>query len=414
VWITNVRVVTPDEVLAAAAVRAEGGRIAEVCAAAAAGPAPGEAVHDGEGRTLLPGFLDLHNHGALGSDFMDGEAGTLEKMSRFLARHGVTGFLATTTSAPAATLSDRIALARDRIAAGLGGAQCLGLHLEGPYLSAALAGMHPAGHCRRPDPGEYSSWFAGGVVRRMTASLELPGGERLLADAGAAGVLLSLGHTSCTAEDVRRWADAGLRHVTHLYNTMSRAEKRGGPVRVCGCVEGALADPRITCEVIGDGHHVPEHLFRVAALCKGAGGITICSDATLLTGAVAEGVPTRYGGPEGRELVVRDGRAVSLDGTMLVGSIATLGDMVARLLGWLDGDWRALARITSTNAAALIGLGETKGRIQPGGDADLVLVDDAGRVAQSWVAGIAQIGGPGVAGAAAPDAPLTRTQGPRR
>lgn len=411
-WISNVRAVTPDEVLEAAAVRVEGGRIAELRAA----PAPGEPVHDGEGRTLLPGFLDLHNHGALGSDFMDGEAGTLEKMSRFLARHGVTGFLATTTSAPAATLSDRIGLARDRIAAGLGGAQCLGLHLEGPYLNPSLAGMHPAGHCRRPDPGEYAPWFAGGIVRRMTASLELPGGEGLLADAGAAGVLLSLGHTNCTAEDVRRWADAGLRHVTHLYNTMSRAEKRGGPTRVCGCVEGALAEPRITCEVIGDGHHVPEHLFRVAALCKGAGGITICSDATLLTGAVAEGVPTRYGGPEGQELVVRDGRAVSLDGTMLVGSIATLGDMVARLLAWLDGDWRALARTMSTNAAALIGLGETKGRIQPGCDADLVLVDDAGRVAQSWVAGIPQIGGPGVTGAggAAPDAPLTRTQEPRR
>jgi N-acetylglucosamine-6-phosphate deacetylase len=390
-WIINVRVVGADEVLEAASVRVAGGRIAEVTAAPAAQARGDEDVFDGRGGTLLPGFVDLHNHGALGSDFMDGEDGTLGRMSRFLAAHGVTGFLATTTSAPAATLAARLELAREGMAAGLGGAECLGLHFEGPYLNAKLAGMHPAAHCRAPEAAEYRAWFDSGVVRRMTASLELPGGEALLADAAAAGVLLSLGHTSCRAEDVRRWAGLGLRHVTHLYNTMSRAEKRGGPVRVCGCVEAALAEPRITCEIIGDGWHVPEELFRVAALCKGPGGITIASDATLLTGAVAEGVPTRYGGPDGQELIVRDGMAVSLDGTMLVGSIATLGDMVGRLLAWLDGDWRALARMMSTNAAALIGLGQTKGRIQAGYDADLVLVDSRGKVAQTWVGGAARI-----------------------
>jgi len=384
--ITNVQVVTPDEVVDRAYVRIGEGRIVEV-GQAGGKPRPDEEVFDGEGRTLLPGFVDPHIHGALGSDFMDGEPDVLEKMSRFLSSHGVTGFLATTTAAPAETLSARIELAREGIAAGLGGAQCLGMHFEGPYLNTDLCGMHPGRYCRLPDAAEYRSWFDSGMVRRMTAALELPGGEELLADCCAAGVLLSLGHTSCGAEDVRRWADGGLRHVTHLYNTMSRAEKRGGPVRVCGCVEGALADKRITCEIIGDGWHVPEHLFRVAVLCKGPAGITIASDATLLTGAVEEGVPTRYGGPEGQELVVRNGMATSLDGRMLVGSIATLGEMVPRLLAWLDGDLCALARILSTNAAALVGFGGSKGRIQAGYDADLVLLDGEGRISRTWVGG---------------------------
>ena len=96
-------------------------------------------------------------------------------------------------------------------------------------------------------------------------------------------------------------------------------------MRVCGCVEGCLVERGVTCEIIGDGWHVPEHLFRLAALCKGAAGITIASDATLLTGSAAEGVPVRYGGPDGQELVVRNGMAVSTDGATLVGSIATLG-----------------------------------------------------------------------------------------
>ena len=242
--IIHARVVTPEEVLEDAAVSVDGGRIVGVAAAGDAGTpsaAPGEEVFDGTGGTLLPGFIDLHNHGALGRDFMDGQADALEGMSTFLARHGVTGFLATTTAAPGPTLSARLELAERCMSSGLGGARVLGVHLEGPYLNAKLCGMHPPTHCRLPDEREYRPWLAGGIVRRMTASLELPGGERLLGDCVSAGVLLSLGHTACLAADVGRWADAGLRHVTHLYNAMSRAEKRG-PVRVCGCVEGTLAE----------------------------------------------------------------------------------------------------------------------------------------------------------------------------
>ena len=385
--IRNARVVTPDAVLPIAAVRVAGGVIETIDPQRAPVPPAAAGEFDAHGGTLLPGFVDLHNHGALGYDTMDRDAGSWRVMCKFLARHGVTGFLPTSTAASSRETMLYIDLARAIMAEAPDGARILGVHLEGPYLNSEFAGMQPRGQCRAPDPSEYIPWLQTGIVRRMTAALELPGSRRLAADCAAAGVCVSLGHTACTAEDVPRYAQWGAKHVTHLYNAMSRAEKQG-PVRVCGCLEGALTTDALAAEIIGDGNHVPEHLFRIAFRCKGPDRLAVASDATPFTGAAEEGVPIRYGGAENpQEMVVRGGRAISLDGSSLVGSVATLGDMFQRILAWLDGDLPAAAKLFSTNPARLIGLGARKGKIQPGFDADLVLLDADLRVCATWVGG---------------------------
>lgn len=403
--IHNVHVANATELLRDCRVTVADGRIAAVehgstpstsspatCGSAGAS-APGDTLIDGQGGFLLPGFIDLHIHGALGSDFLDADAETIRRIARYLAAHGVTGFLVTTSAAPREALDRCLARSAEAMRAAPGdGARCLGVHLEGPYINDALRGMHPRHACRAVDRAEYRPWLESGTLRRMTASLELPGGDTLLTDCVAAGVLMSLGHSACTSADVRRWAGLGLRHVTHLYNAMSRAEKQG-PVRVAGCLEGALTEPRVLAEVIADGWHVPEPLFRVARLCKGRDGITVCSDGTPSTGAAQEGVPTPYGGGQGDLLVVRGGVAMNLKGTTLVGSVQTLGEMAPRLLEWCDGDWPSVAAALSTNSAGLIGLGDRLGRIAPGCDADLVLTDAQGHVRQVWVAGVAQMAG---------------------
>jgi len=382
--IVNARIVTGDRLLERATVEVRDGRIAAV---APADGAVGAGDYDARGMTLLPGFIDMHCHGGLGRDLMDMDASHWQALCRFLARHGVTSFLPTSTASSSDVLGSFLTFAAaQRREPVIDGAEVLGVHLEGPYLEIEYAGMAPVKWLRHLQADEYNGWLATGMVRRITASLAMPGGDDLLAACARHGVLLSLGHTTCSAEDVRKWAAQGLRHVTHLYNAMSRAEKRG-PVRWCGCVEGSLAEPLVTAEIIGDGNHVPEFLFRIAAICKGRAGITVASDSTPLTGAVKEGETVRYGGESGEWMMVRQGMALSLDGRSLVGSIMPLGAMLPRILRWLDGDWLAAARYFATNAADLLGEGNRKGRIAAGCDADLVLVDDAAAIAAVWVRG---------------------------
>jgi len=382
--IVNARIVTENAIIDPGRVVIEDGRIAAV-ETQGMRPRLKKDDFDARGGTLLPGFIDLHNHGALGHDSMELLPDHWRATCAFLAKHGVTAFLPTLSAADADGIGRYIRFAKAMMDERPPGARIIGVHMEGPYLNPQYRGMHPMTHCRPPSRKEYLPWLKSGVVRRITAAMELDGTKRLLSDCINNGVLLSNGHSACSADEMDRYASWGLQHVTHLYNAMSRAEKQG-PVRVCGCLESALTNPGVSVEIIGDGHHVPEHLFRIAMRCKGYSGITIASDATLFTGAVKAGVPMKYGGSD-QEVVVRNGRATSPDGSALIGSIAPLDEMFPRIVGWLGGGCLAAVDMFSTNVARLIGLDRSKGQVKAGYDADLVLLDGQMKVRATWVGG---------------------------
>ncbi|HEY8745343.1 MAG TPA: N-acetylglucosamine-6-phosphate deacetylase, partial [Chloroflexota bacterium] len=370
--IHNVRVYGPDLVASPGWLLTEGSSIA----GSGQGRAPQFPANvplrliDGDGRHLLPGFIDLHVHGAAGHEVMDASATALRAMARFFVRHGVTSFLPTTwTAPPEATLH-----AIDSIAAAVGpvegGATILGAHLEGPYLNVAKCGAQDPLAIRRADPAETSVLLDRGVIRLLALAPEYEENLALLDECVRRGVTVSLAHTGASYEQVLVAAERGARQATHTFNAMT-----GFGHREPGVAGAALALPQIRCELIADTVHVHPAAIRVLVAAKGPAGVILITDAIRATG-----MPDGDYAIDSRTITVREGQARLPDGT-LAGSVLTM-DVALRNVAAATGlALVALWPMTSLNAARAVGLSARKGSLEVGKDADLVLLDDRFEVA---------------------------------
>jgi N-acetylglucosamine-6-phosphate deacetylase len=318
-------------------------------------------VIDLGGMILAPGFIDLHVHGGGGAQFMGGDPAACRRAARFHAARGSTGLLATTVSAP----REALAAAVHGIAEAMADEPViLGCHLEGPWLNPLRRGAHAEACLRAPDPAELHALTAPGVVRLISLAPELPGGLELVAAVVEAGAVAALAHTDATHAEAVAAIAAGARHATHLFNGMRPFHHRDP-----GVVGAVLDDDRVTCELIADGHHVHAAAMRLALRAKRTDRAALVTDATEAAG-LPDGVFRLGGGT----LRVVDGRAVTEDGR-LAGTTLTMDAAVRhvhRSLGVPLGDAVALA---TTTPARVLGLDERKGRIAPGYDADLVVLD---------------------------------------
>ncbi|MCY4080213.1 MAG: N-acetylglucosamine-6-phosphate deacetylase [Caldilineaceae bacterium] len=339
---------------------------------------------DGSGCTLLPGFIDVHIHGSGGADVMDATPESLETMSRFLVRHGVTGFYATTvTASREATLAAVENAARyvessrsGNGVEGAAGARVLGVHLEGPFLSAAFPGAQNPAHIRPPSAKEFEELLGAGPVRMITLAPEVAGADTLIGMAAAAGVRVVMGHTGATFEEATSAMEAGVSQATHTYNAMTGLHHRRP-----GAVGATLSDDRIYAQLIADGIHVHPAAMRILGRCKGPARTLLISDAIGAAG-MAEG---RY--EMGRlPVIVKDGACRLEDGT-LAGSVLTLDAALRNFMsatGWpLVQAWPA----TSLSQAQAMGIDREVGRIRRGARADLVLLDSETQVAATVVGG---------------------------
>ena len=339
---------------------------------------------DGSGCTLLPGFIDVHIHGSGGTDVMDATPESLETMSRFLVRHGVTGFYATTVTATReATLAAVENAARhvessrsENGEAGAAGARVLGVHLEGPFLSASFPGAQNPAHIRPPAATEFEELLGAGPVRMITLAPEVAGADALIGMAAAAGVRVVLGHTAATFEEATSAIEAGVSQATHTYNAMSGLHHRRP-----GALGATLSDDRIYAQLIADGIHVHPAAMRILGRCKGPARTLLISDAIGAAG-MAEG---RY--EMGRlPVIVKDGACRLEDGT-LAGSVLTMDAALRNFMaatGWpLVQAWPA----TSLSQAQAMGIDREVGRIRRGARADLVLLDGKAQVAATVVGG---------------------------
>jgi N-acetylglucosamine-6-phosphate deacetylase len=342
--------------------------------------APGEAPEGAErvtlgGRALAPGFLDLHYHGALVLGAPERAAEATREAARELLACGVTGFLPTTLAWPEAELLARVGALAEACAQGFApdGAAVLGLHLEGPWISAGAAGAQPPAGIRdfQPLEGERVLERAHGSVRMVTLAPELPGAAALLAALGERGIVAALGHSRADVAQVDAAVARGARHVTHLWNAMGPLHQRAP-----GLAGAALADDRLTCDLICDGVHVHPTAVRLAALAK--------RERLLL---ISDRVAPDAGGGFGAGPLVDDGSALRLPDGTLAGSRLGLDGAVrnAEAFG-------ALTRLEAVAAASLrparlLGLERERGTLRTGARADLVVLDAEGRVSETWLAG---------------------------
>ena len=310
--------------------------------------------------TVVPGLVDLQVNGLGPHDVAAGEPETIEAIGRDLLAHGVTAWLPTIIS----TDEDRRLRALDAIAVARSwadGARILGAHLEGPWLSPARAGAHDPDELGPPDPDavERSIGRHDGLVRIVTLAPELDGGIDAIRLLTRAGVVASLGHTDATLDEAMAAIDAGARMVTHLYNAMRPLHHRDP-----GVVTAALIDDRVTCGLIADAAHVHPALVGFTLRTR-AGHVALVSD--VVAGGHAVGHRT----------------AQLADGT-LAGSLVTLDEGVRVAVG--AGIDLAVA-VTAATLVPASAVGATVGRLEPGAQADFVVLDDELRPTATYVAG---------------------------
>lgn len=338
------------------------------------------------GNYLAPGFIDLHVHGGAGYDASAGTAGAFRKICEFHATGGTTALLLTTATAPLASILDVLQSVR---AVMREFPQIVGAHVEGPFISRAKPGAQRAEFIQDPSAAATDELLAfADVVKRVTMAPELPGALEMIAALANGGIAVSGGHSDAWDEEARAGYVAGMRHTTHTFNCMSSMRRRGVE-RVAGLLEFALSEPRITCELIADGHHVTPTLMKMLYRAKGADGICLVTDATAGAG-LPEGETFQLAG---RACVVAGGACWLADRSALAGSAARMIDCVrtmVRDVGAPLTDTITMATATPARAAGLT----SKGRLEAGADADLVVFSDEFEIKQTIVGGVTVYRGP--------------------
>ncbi|MFD6494881.1 N-acetylglucosamine-6-phosphate deacetylase [Streptomyces sp. NPDC059944] len=358
----------PSKVLAGARVVLPTGTVPEgrviVDGARISGSAPADAdVVDLSGHWLVPGFVDIHNHGGGGASFTSGTVEDVLKGIHTHRLHGTTTVVASTVTGDMDGLAQRAGLLSELAEQG----DLAGIHFEGPFISPCRKGAHSEELLRDPDPADVRKLIdaARGHAKMVTLATELPGGldsVRLLAEHG---VIAAIGHTDATYEQTQAAIDAGATVATHLFNAMPPLGHR-----TPGPIAALLEDERVTVELINDGTHLHHASLELAFHHAGAGRVAFITDAMDAAG-FGDG---RYMlGP--LEVEVADGVARLVEGGSIAGSTLTLDRAFQRAVTVDRLPVDDVVEAISANPARLLGLYDRKGSLEPGKDADLVVLD---------------------------------------
>ncbi len=320
-------------------------------------------VLNGGGLYLSPGLIDLHIHGLAGVDVMDGTRDSLDIMAKSLASQGVTAFLPTTMTAEPAAISTAVLAVRQWIRNPGPGAELLGVHLEGPFISSRYKGAQNPEFIRTPDYSMVEPWLD--VIRIITLAPETEGAEEFIRQIRQnSAVVLSIGHSDATCEQALEAYEAGVRHITHCFNAMSPFHHRAP-----GVVGAALGWP-FTTEIICDDVHVNPVFYQGLLNIKGLEKVIPVTDCMQ-----AGGLPDGSYSLGGQQVTVRDGACRLQDGT-LAGSTLRLNQALNNLKRRTNLTLPQLASLASRNPAKVLGVDKDRGTLAIGKLADFFLHDE--------------------------------------
>jgi N-acetylglucosamine-6-phosphate deacetylase len=370
--IINGKIITPYRIIPSGCVCIENGKICEVSEKNI--DFPDAEIMDVKGYYISPGFIDLHTHGAGGSDFMDGTGDAYLQIAETHARHGVTGLYPTTLASANEELFKTFEIYRRAKIQNTKGAAFLGFHLEGPYFAMNQRGAQDPRYIRNPQQDDYLAILnATDDIARWSAAPELKGSKEFAETLVSRSILPAIAHSDAIYEEVVPAFDWGFTHVTHLYSAMSGVCRRNC-FRYAGVIEAAYLMEGMTVEIIADGVHLPASLLRLIYKIKGPGRIALVTDSMRAAG-MPDGKSTLGSLAGGQEVVVEDGVAKLPDRTAFAGSVATADRLVRTMLRLAGTPLCETIQMISSTPARIMGIDKTKGSLAKGKDADVVIFD---------------------------------------
>ncbi len=320
---------------------------------------PGDAI-------VLPGFIDEHIHGAGGCDAMDASEGSLATIAKTVAKEGTVGFLATTMTQSRENILSAMKAVKAYREGEHDGAELLGVHLEGPFISAVHKGAQPLEYVAKPDIDIFDEYdrASGNSIKIVTLAPEEEGAKELIAHLVSRGIVASIGHTGAKYNDIASAVAIGAKNVTHTYNAQSALHHRD-----IGTVGSALLMDELSCELIADTIHVSVPAIKLLLKCKKQDGIILITDAMR-----AKGLGDGESELGGQRVFVKNGEARLADGT-LAGSVLCMNHAVRNMVEKVGMNLESACEFASLNPARALGMEKERGSIKCGKRADFTVID---------------------------------------
>ncbi len=369
--VKNGTVITPSNEIKDGIVLVQNGKILEVGKRESIKEPEQVNIIDANSGYISPGMIDIHVNGAMGADVTKVAPDTFSVMGKFFVKHGTTSYLGTAITSADADFIKVLENAREIMNGGeLGGAELLGIHMEGPYLSPEQSGAHPKSFLKLPTRANYSQFIKySDVLKKMTLAPELEGAAELVKDLTANGIIAAAGHTNGIYREIKEAVDAGITHGTHFFCNMSNF-RRDNLKRVAGVTETLLYDDRVSGELIGDGWHLGPQLMNLLVKIKGIDKVCFVTDAMP-----AVGLPPGLHKIGDVEALVENGIARLPDNTAYAGSVTTMDICVKNGINQMGLSISDSLHMATLTPAKIIRVDDRKGSLEKGKDADIVILD---------------------------------------